>query len=137
MVAYILAISSVSIVAPIASILLINSFLAWIASGEREYLVIPPCPASPNLLKVLILSSILFTSQVYINSPPFVLKSASYRILYKNLCAPVLYHIWAYCRANRAKYTKYFIPIDPDFILFWILITLFQDKYNRICIDYS
>ena len=67
-VAYMHATSSTSMAAPIASILRKNrrknilrrnSFLAWIASGEREYLVIPPWPASPNLLKVSILSFIL------------------------------------------------------------------------------
>ena len=58
-VAYMHATSSTSMTAPIASILRRNSFLAWIASGEREYLVIPPWPASPNLLKVSILSFIL------------------------------------------------------------------------------
>ena len=64
-VAYISATSSSSIVAPIASILLRNSFLARIASGDSEYLVMPPCPASPNFEKVLILSVMLFKSQLY------------------------------------------------------------------------
>jgi len=59
MVAYIFAISSVTMEAPIASMRFTNSFLAAKASSDKENLVIPPFPVSPNLLKVLILSSIL------------------------------------------------------------------------------
>jgi len=45
--------------APIASMRFTNSFLAAKASSDKENLVIPPLPVSPNRLKVLILSSIL------------------------------------------------------------------------------
>ena len=55
-----------SVIAPIAFILLMNSALAILASGDREYLVIPPCPASPNCEKVLILSDILSKLHLYI-----------------------------------------------------------------------
>jgi hypothetical protein len=64
-VAYTLATSSISMMAPMAFIRLINSFLARISSGESVYRVIPPCPVSPNRLKLLIFSVILSRLHVY------------------------------------------------------------------------
>ena len=66
-VAYILARSSISMVALMAFIRRSHSSRAILSSSERAYRVMPPWPASPNLLKVSILLRILSRLQVYID----------------------------------------------------------------------
>ena len=69
-VAYRLAMSSVTTVAPMASIRFLNSARAASASGDSENRVTPPLPVSPNVAKVLILSSILSRlHEITLNSP--------------------------------------------------------------------